>query len=143
MKGLGVGDTLQFQIRKVRTASQILDQFWYTHDFFTAGVILDEALTVRVPAGKYVKVSSPDNNPVVREQDNSVIYSWKTSQLKVAKQQGKTAMAKSPPSVRLTTFHNWQEIGRWYEGLQSAQTVVTPSIQAKAEELTGGLKTNL
>ncbi len=121
MKGLGVGDTLQFQIRKVRTASQILDQFWYTHDFFTAGVILDEALTVRVPAGKYVKVS----------------------QLKVAKQQGKTATAKSPPSVRLTTFHNWQEIGRWYEGLQSAQTVVTPSIQAKAEELTRGLKTNL
>jgi len=143
VKGLGVGDTLQFQIRKVRTASQILDQFWYTHDFFTAGVILDEALTVRVPAGKYVKVSSPDNNPVVREQDNSVIYSWKTSQLKVAKQQGKTATAKSPPSVRLTTFHNWQEIGRWYEGLQSAQTVVTPSIQAKAEELTRGLKTNL
>ena len=42
----------------------------------------------------------------------------------------------------MTTFASWEDIGRWYGGLQKNSLDVTPSIQAKADELTQGLKTD-
>ena len=46
------------------------------------------------------------------------------------------------PSVQLTTFRDWAEVGSWYEQLQRPQMAVTPQIQAKAAELTKGLATD-
>ena len=45
-------------------------------------------------------------------------------------------------SVQVTTFANWEEIGRWYGSLQKDPLEVTPAIQAKAVELTQDLKTD-
>jgi hypothetical protein len=42
----------------------------------------------------------------------------------------------------VTTFASWEDIGRWYGGLQKDPLEVTPAIQAKADELTKGLKTD-
>ena len=41
--------------------------------------------------------------------------------------------------MQITTFRNWEEVGRWYGELARSQLVVTPQIQAKAAELTKGL----
>ena len=44
--------------------------------------------------------------------------------------------------MQLTTFANWADVGAWYGGLQKDSLQVTPAIQAKAAELTKGLKTD-
>ena len=47
------------------------------------------------------------------------------------------------PAVQLTTFASWEDIGRWYAGLDHDRRQPTPEIRAKAEELTKGLNTDL
>src|SRR2546427_716667 len=62
VKGLGVGDVLEYQFTtRVRTPL-IPRQFWFEYDFYKAGIALDEEVEVRVPKGRDVKVKSPDLN---------------------------------------------------------------------------------
>ena len=46
------------------------------------------------------------------------------------------------PSVQVSTFQSWDEVGTWYGSLQTEQVKSTPLVQAKAAELTKGLKSN-
>ena len=43
------------------------------------------------------------------------------------------------PSVQVTTFTSWEQIGAWYASLQKDPVAVTPAIQAKADAVTKGL----
>jgi tetratricopeptide (TPR) repeat protein len=144
VKGLGVGDVLEWRIRTVRTSAQAPGQFWFAHTFVSQGVVLQQTLNITVPAGKYVKVSSPKYHADVREQGGKVTYSWKTAQLAPSQEQPEKDRPHLPKraSVELTTFRNWEEVGRWYSDLQKSRAVVTPAIEAKASELTRGLTTN-
>ena len=42
------------------------------------------------------------------------------------------------PSVQLTTFQSWQELGAWYAALEKDRRQPTDAIKAKAEELVQG-----
>ena len=44
--------------------------------------------------------------------------------------------------MQVTTFASWEDIGRWYGGLQKDPLEVTAPIEAKAAELTNGLTTD-
>ena len=144
VKGLSVGDVLEWRVRIVRTVADVPGQFWYVQDFVTNSVVLEETLRVTVPPGKYVKVSSPGLSPDVREENNRIAYSWKTHH-ELAKED--TRKIKIPsriqphPAVQITTFKTWEEVGRWYSALEKPRGQVTPEIQAKASELTRGLST--
>lgn len=146
VRGLAVGDVLEFQVRSGITKPQVPGQFWYEHSFLKDSICKDEQLEIRVPKEKYVKVKSPEVQPSVREEGGYRVYSWKASNLEVKqkdgkkKQQQQTALGNAEaPSLELTTFRSWEELGRWYEGLQRDRTAVTPDIQAKAQEITKGL----
>lgn len=146
VKALGTGDVLEYAIRIVQTKPEITGQFWYSQNFLTGGVVLQETLQISVPVNKYVKVTSPAVKPEIREDGGRKIYSWKAAQLQASHEE-ETAKKSSPAmpvsSVQLTTFKNWEEVGRWYNQLQTSRVVVTPAIQAKADELTRGLAQNL
>ena len=146
VKSLGVGDVLEYQVRTIRTKPEVPNQFWYQHDFFKAGIALEESLRIAVPANQYVKVVSPGVTPATQEEAGQKIYVWKTSQLEPVNQDDEKAKkpAKDQPahSVQMTTFKSWDEVGRWYGELQSSRMVVTPAVQAKASELTKGLTTD-
>jgi transglutaminase-like putative cysteine protease len=47
------------------------------------------------------------------------------------------------PDIQLTTFETWEQIGRWYAGLEKDRRAPTPEVRAKAQELTKGLNTDL
>ena len=96
-----------------------------------------------MPADKYVKTGSPGLLPEIQRENGHVTYVWKTSQLEHAKEEARTIRPRRQPrpSIEITTFRNWEEVGRWYADLQKPQSVVTPTIQAKAVELTRGLNT--
>ena len=85
VKGLSAGDELEYQVRDVRTVSQVPGEFWYTQDFLKNVVVLDEAIVLNVPRGKYVHVESGAAKPEVSESGDRKIYRWKNSQLEKTK----------------------------------------------------------
>jgi hypothetical protein len=144
VRGLGIGDVVEWKVHTLHRVAQVPGQFWYTHGFAKASVVLEELLTLTVPANKYVKVSSPTLNPTARQDGNRKIYFWKTSNKEAPKQdsQKPAPTIKPRPSVEVTTFRSWDEVGSWYAGLQTPKIEITPAIQAKAIELTRGLNSD-
>jgi tetratricopeptide (TPR) repeat protein/transglutaminase-like putative cysteine protease len=141
VKALGTGDVLEYLVRVTQTRPEAPGHFWYAQDFLSGGVVLEETLRVEVPSEKYVKVSSPKIRPVITEDRGLKIYSWKTAQLEPTPTDPKKTPVESPepPSVQVTSFRTWDEVGHWYRDLESSRIAVTPAIQAKASELTQGL----
>lgn len=143
VKGLDVGDILEYVVRYRTVKPQVPGEFWFEHTFPRDVIAKDEQLEISVPKDKYVKVASPELAPQIKDEGARRIYSWKTSNLQHKDLDSKTFQPEAPkPSVQVTTFKNWEDVGRWYGDLQRPQAAVTPAIQAKANELTKGLTTD-
>jgi tetratricopeptide (TPR) repeat protein/transglutaminase-like putative cysteine protease len=144
VKGLAVGDVLEYLVRFRVVKPEVPGQFWYEHSFITDGIVKDERLEISFPAGKYVKVVSPEFKPEIKDEGGRRVYRWTHANLEVKEKDPRQAPRRIPPtpSVQVTTFASWEDVGRWYGELQKAPLEVTPAIQAKAAELTKGLKTD-
>ena len=145
VKSLSVGDVIEYQYRRTQTKPEIPSQFWYVQNFTTDCVTLEERLEIEVPSNKYVKVVSPKLKPETKEESGRKTYSWKTAQLELPSQKARPEDNKTSsdlfPSVQVTTFKTWEEVGRWYADLQNPQVAVSADLQSKADELTKGLST--
>lgn len=144
VKGLGAGDVLEYLVRFRVTKPEVPGHFWYEYSFWTEGIVKDERLEISVPADKYVRIVSPQFKPEIENQGGRRIYRWAHNNLIREEKDPRQAPRRIPPtpSVQMTTFASWEEVGRWYRELQKAPLEVTPAIQAKATELTKGLKTD-
>ena len=144
VKALGAGDLLEYSFRSLERQPTAPGQFWYQQSFFDNGVILDQTLEIRVPKDKYVQVSSPKLKSETREENNERVYVWKHSHLEPSKPDSKdhqNTAEDEPKKVQVTTFRNWEEVGKWWGALASEQASITPAIQSKAAELTAGRST--
>jgi tetratricopeptide (TPR) repeat protein len=144
VKGLGVGDVLEYLVRFRVVKPQVPGHFWYEHSFEKHAIIKDEKLEISFPSDKYVKVVSPEFKPQIKDENGRRIYRWAYSNLEVKEKDPNEIPRRIPPnpSVQVTTFATWEDVGRWYGSLQKDPLEVTPAIQAKAAELTKGLKTD-
>jgi len=145
VKGLSAGDTLEYLVRWRATKSLAPGQFWYSYDFERSAVVLDEELEVSLPIGRAVKVKSPSLSPSITEQVGRRIYAWKTSNSSDHSKENETAKAIDaklgrlpPPDVQISSFQSWNEVGKWYWGLQQDRIQPTSDVRAKASELTKG-----
>jgi hypothetical protein len=138
VKGLGIGDVLEYSIRNSQQKPEVPDQFWYDQVFIDDAVVLNQTLEIRVPKDKYVQVSSPKLKAEIHDEADQRVYVWKYSHLEPGKPEDKKkqAIENQPPKVRLTTFKNWEEVGNWWGALAAEQAKVTPEIEAKAKGLT-------
>lgn len=144
VKGLGVGDVLEYLVRLRVVKPEVPGHFWHEYSFTKQAITKDEQLDLSVPADKYVKVVCPDFKPEIKQEGARKIYHWSHANLIVKEKDPNEIPRRVPPNpdIQITTFANWEEIGRWYGGLQVDPVKVTPPIQAKAAELTKGLSTN-
>jgi len=144
VKGLAVGDVLEYLVRYRTTKPEVPGQFWFEETLIKDAIVKKERLEVSVPAAKYVKVVSPDYKPEVREDSGRKIYAWSHTNLVVPEKDPKEIPRRTlpSPSVQITTFRSWEEVGRWYADLQREPLEATPAIQAKGAELTKGLTTD-
>lgn len=144
VKGLAVGDVLEYLVRYRVVKPEVPGHFWFEHSFIEDAIIKDEQLVINVPADKYVKVVSPDFKPEIKDANGRRLYLWNHSNLQLKERDPNEIPRRIPPnpSVQVTTFATWEDVGRWYGGLQKDPLEVTPAIQAKATELTKGLKTD-
>ena len=149
--GLRPGDILECEVTTIVHTALAPGQFWMQQDFTQSSVVLDEKLEVDIPAGRTVKLrNKPGSDPKISEEDGRRIYRWETSHLipddnKETDKNKKTPKTKVDklPDVQLTTFETWEEVGRWYAGLEKERRMPTREIRAKAEELTKGLHSDL
>ena len=149
VRGLGVGDTLEYQAHWRTTKPLAPGQFWYAYNFSHDSIILQEQLQISMPRDRPVKWKSPDVNPALAEEGARRILTWTSSQLEhrsseqeKIEQEAKLYQAARgqlpPPDVQLSSFQSWEEVGRWYASLQEERVKPTPEIRAKAAELTKG-----
>jgi tetratricopeptide (TPR) repeat protein len=149
VKGLSVGDTLEFQAHWRVTKPLAPGQFWYAYNFSHDGIILEEQLQINMPRDRPVKWKSPNVKPAVTEEGARQVYTWSSSQLdhKSSEQEKaeqetqlyQAARGQLPPAdVQISSFQSWEDVGRWYGNLQQERVKATPEIQAKATELTKG-----
>jgi len=149
VKGLSVGDTLEFKSHWTVTKPLAPGQFWYAYTFTHSDIVLQEQLQISVPRDRAVKWKSRDLQPVIAEEGARRVFTWTSSELThKSTEQEKTdqettlyqaARGKLPPAdVHLSTFQTWEEVGRWYGGLQQERVKPTPEVRAKAAELTKG-----
>lgn len=142
VKGLAVGDVLEYRMRYRTLRPEVPGHFWFESNFIQDAIAKDERLEISIPTGKYVKVSSPKFNPEVREEGARRIYSWAHSNPSRPETREAPKRGLPQPSVQITTFRNWEEVGRWYGGLQKEAVAVTTEVQSKAAQITRGLKTD-
>ena len=140
VKGLEIGDLLEYDVKIRYQTPLIPGQFWFAYNFNRSNIVLAQELDISVPRDRAVKVAGADLQPVITEDGGRRTYTWKSSNLD-RKASDALARAQSPvhippPSVQITTFRNWDEIARWYGGLEETAIQPTPEIKSLVEKLT-------
>ncbi len=149
VKSLGVGDVLEADLRWTVHDPIAPGHFWYDHSFFDDGICLDEQLEINVPLDVSVKIAAPA--PQIKQEGSRRIYTFHSSHLQKAQEKDaeqkipaweKDFHGSDPPTVRISSFSSWAEVGAWYVGLQQSRVQVTARIRSTAEEITKGKVTD-
>jgi len=145
VKGLSVGDSLEYRTVSIASKPLAPGQFWFSYNFSKQAITLHEVLEINVPKDRAVKVLSPGHSPVVSEDGARRIYTFHSSHLKKDPDLDKWEQAlKGDPSpeVQVSSFSSWDEVAAWYGSLQKPSLRMTPEIRTRAEELTRGKNTD-
>lgn len=140
VRGLGVGDTLEYQVILHILKPEVPGQFWLEYSFERNVIVLDEELDLDVPAEMAVKVASSDVQPTIAAASGRKLYDWVSANVRHPDPNAVPRKHRKP-SVQVTTFTSWEQVGAWYESLQRNSIAITPAIQARADALTRGLTT--
>ncbi len=139
------GDVLEY--RYVRTIANPLTpgQFWTSFNFAEKGIMLDEQLEINIPKDRQIKLKTkPGYDPKMVDDGDRRIYRWTHSHLKDDDQDAKKKkkQPKKPedeiPSVQLTTYKSWEELGAWYGSLERERRVPEEAVKAEAATLVKG-----
>jgi len=81
VKGLSVGDILEYQATVRTLKPEVPDQFWFEYSFEKDMIVLDEQLDLDLPADKSVTVASADVQPSITAANGRKLYHWASSNL--------------------------------------------------------------
>ena len=151
VKGLGVGDVLEWSAHWNLTKPLAPGQFWSSYNFTHDGIVLHQEVQVSVPKERALKWKSPGIQPKISDEGSRRIFTWVSSQVtQKSSEQEKKAKEETvyrttrgklpPPDVQISTFQSWAEIGAWYNSLQQKRVKPSEEIRAKAAELTKNAK---
>ena len=141
VRGLGGGRHARVPSTRCAHSSQTFQDTsgWSTRSkrissFSTNSSIID------LPADKPLTVASADIQPSITTAGGRKLYHWASSNLARPDPDAPPKSTKNwKPSVQVTTFSSWEQVGAWYNSLQKDSLTITPAIQARADALTKGL----
>jgi tetratricopeptide (TPR) repeat protein len=143
VKGLEIGDVLEFETHAETTKPLDPGQFWNSFNFMRNAIVLSESLKVSVPGDRKVVIKSATAQPKITESGGNRIYTWETSNLSLKTDHAQSSSDDAKlPDVQVTSFQSWDEVGKWFGGLVAPRAAPTPEIKAKADELTRGAKSD-
>jgi tetratricopeptide (TPR) repeat protein len=154
---IAVGDVVEYSV--FHTFQPLAaGQFLQTWDLVSDAISLDEQVELNVPRDRAVKLKSPPGvEPTVSDDGDRRVYHWKASNLETPKVDFQSAMkrAKFDPATLLrgapqlegrrilfSTFQSWDDVGRWYAGLEHDRRSVTNELRTKADEIVKGQTTD-
>lgn len=148
VRGLGVGDRLEMQVRTVFLTGQAGGEFWGSETLGRGPVTLERGVELRVPVSRHVLVSSPGHPAQVNDEGAEQVYSWQGSQLAatVAKRGATDLVGPQAgaggerPAIAWTSFASWAAVGAWYRTCAGPDGP-DPAVKAKADEVVYGAKT--
>src|ERR1700722_5932888 len=147
VKGLSVGDVLEFKTQEHTTKPLAPGQFWTSYRFSREQIVLDEELEISVPKARLVKMKSTDLQPTASDSDAYRVYTWHHKNLEHKDETNEKQAATErlwqqlrgrlpQADVLMSSFGSWEDVGRWYGGLQDERVKPSPEVTAKALELT-------
>lgn len=147
--GLRPGEELEYDFVTVIQTPLAPGQFWMEYDFAKSGTVLDEQLELNVPKSRVIKLKTrPGNDPKITEENDRRIYRWTSSHIDEdakdnKKKEKKFRKEPEAPAVQMTTFESWEQLGRWYAGLEKDRRQPNDEIRAKAADLIKGKTSDL
>jgi len=146
VKGLSVGDVLEWHTTTRIFKALAPGQFWSTFGFTRQAIVRSETYRLSVPRDMYVNVRSRKIQPAVKDEGNRRVYEWQYSQLTRPQEDLKLKYGppfrQLQPEIEISSFKSWDDVGRWYESLQHDRVLPSAEIKAKAAELTKDAKTD-
>jgi tetratricopeptide (TPR) repeat protein len=150
------GDTLEYETVIETKKPLAPGQFWMEHDFNDELIVLDAKLVVDVPKSRQAYLTTqPDfKDYETKESADRKVFTWnfKNLQTRADREQEdadkpaykrKKRPVDEPPSVQLTTFSSWEEVGKWYSPLEQDRRMANDEMKAKVAELTRDRKTDI
>ncbi len=138
------GDVLEYKFIRTTASPLTPGQFWTSYNFAEKGIVLDEELEINVPKDRQIKLKTkPGYNAKITEDGDRRIYHWTHSRLtdddEAKKKKKKAAKPDDQiPSVELTTYKSWEELGAWYAGLEKDRRIPDDAVKAEAAALVKG-----
>ena len=140
VRGLAVGDRLEYDAGARVHDPLVPGQFWTNYIFDRTNTVLDEELEVNLPEARNATVKSIDVQPAVKDQDGRRICLWKTWHQATPADQA--SFEEKPLPVQISTFKSWDGLGQWWGALEDERALLTPELRAKAADLTKNAKTD-
>ena len=135
------GDVLEYRFIRNVVNPLTPGEFWTSFDFAEKGIILDEQLIINVPKDRQITLKSkPGYTPTTKDEGERRIYTWTHSRLKDEEDSKNKKKPKQDevPTVQLTTFKSWQEVGTWYANLERERRIPDSAVKAEANALVKG-----
>jgi tetratricopeptide (TPR) repeat protein len=134
------GDVIEYRFIRTIVNPLTPGQFWTSFSFTEKGIVLEEQLSINVPKDRQIILKSkPGYTPVTTEEGDRRIYRWTHSRLKDDEDSKKKKPKKDEaPTVQLTTFKDWQEVGTWYSNLERERRIPDSAVKAEANKLVKG-----
>ncbi|MBI3404455.1 MAG: DUF3857 domain-containing protein [Acidobacteria bacterium] len=121
--------------------------FWLDYNFEKTAIVLEEELVVVCHTARRIKEkTAPEIKGISVETGANSIRTWKNSHLVREKEDEKETPSKRKerrkrekegftPDVQLTTFQSWEEVGRWYSGLEKERVAPSDEVRKRAAEI--------
>ncbi|HYE23620.1 MAG TPA: DUF3857 domain-containing protein [Clostridia bacterium] len=141
------GDRLEYETVLETKSPLTKGQFWAEHNFQQNIIVLDEQLLIDVPRSRKVQIKTlPEFGKYeTKEAGDRTLYTWTFKNLTTAAEREEARKKDKKPrakraekvaSVQLSTFESWDDVAKWYSGLERERRTASPEIKAKALELT-------
>ncbi|MFD9900337.1 DUF3857 domain-containing transglutaminase family protein [Mesorhizobium sp. NPDC059025] len=136
-----VGDNIRYRVRKTIRVPDFPGQFSYEDNFSPVERVLSFKLVVKAPASLNLRTDVKGFEEVRGiGPSGEQIWNWTFTQPETRPiDDGKVDMFLAEPHVAITSFQNWKAIAAAYDERAKDKVVVTPEIQALADELTKGV----
>jgi tetratricopeptide (TPR) repeat protein len=143
---LAAGDRVWIEY-KISDVGEQNDYGKYFGDFVPfAGMlpILMKQYTLLMPEDfpLYIQAKGVESQPMIVTMKGRKAYRWVARDIAHIQQEpGMPGLSEVAPYLHLSTFQNWDALGRWYAKFIADQWEITPEIRAKVAEVTAGAKT--
>ena len=146
--GLEIGDVIEFRYRKNQTAAENVyaDYFGNIKQFQSNLPQKLVKYVVVTPAAKkfYYQAVRMDVEPRIELSGGKRTYSWEMRDVdKIELEPGMPGRAEIVPYVHISTFADWEEMGRWYWGLVQDQFTLHKQAREKVHEIVDGIDDEL